>query len=1360
MVTARLSPFMAVPSIDRRARHEHAGPVAVLLLFSVWLTHRFMFTRGLPAGTDMLGFIARAQQNSQGLQAFSIWNPNSFGGIRQFTLESVLGLLTKLTGDPVMTVKLFALATFAGAGLACYLLSWRWFGRRSAALASALLYASSQQSLSHMASGHLNVSLAIALTPLVLYFWIECVNSFTFHQAIAVGLVLSGLVVARLDMVLYVLPFMLLYPVLSVCVRGGWRATGKNVVATSGLVLAVGTVINAYEILPILGGLRAFWVSPSLNLGRQAFLDRSLGFYPSLLGFGREIGYLAFTGQQTWFSHPFLPFQTYQVFAALLVALALGSLRWHRDIRTIFLVCSGLTAAFLAKGFRSPLGGPYGWVVHHVPFMAALRDPNRWLIFESLAFAMLGGLTISHLLEERRNLKTRGTRGWRRTLVPASISLLIAATALPDITTLARGFLTVDRPLGQVALLSRVSADHGNFLVASVPFDQARQFLSGPRYSGWEHDLGADSSAYTGHAAVGDGDWNQWAADSVAYDATLLKSSDPAFGSLLGSVGVKYLVDFSYPATDPRLQPQSLGPFFQQRALDGMPTVVPSAMNSGGTLLRIPSVSPWLSFRPNVAVIFGGRSGIAALAAQPGVVLSDWAAVTADDALAVGGISELLSLIQKSNLIVFSNETLEDVAVLATPAIARLGGITSNAGQADATQIVQSDASTRSGTLADKLAPVPTVAASSSTAFRLTEPLPDGELWYRVETGPTPATLTFSLDGRDVGHITPRSPLSGGFRWMTIPITALPAGNHSLNVTATRSGFGDTYELDEAKLTHASDRLTAVSSLSAAVQQQREHVLVSLAVDDGQKWAALPGIPNPSNGHNGSGYWVAPKDRNVQASPSQDEPGAMQISTDGHRSLYTLIGHYFKSPQDWSDRLYLTLKFLGTGSGLTYRLVIGSAAGSSATYLFTDDQQGWTTEMFNTRSPTSSEADFDWSQIRSVRVALDSKEATTSVTFSPLVVSSPFPTVSFSYPLPVPAAPGSVSFASRNGTQLAGGPYGGERFTLSKGRLNISVPFGLLGDGARLVVTPSVPITTTPALPVAFTRSADGGYRFSFSSQAPGVLVLAQAFDHNWLLSEGGAPSALPIPTQSLLIGFVVSAGNHTGSLEIRGHHWVWLGWLVSLVGLILAIAVLMGWPRRLRRDRSLRRSEAGIRAPLVLVGLAVLTIITVSVVELPARSIAAGPAYRWPTLVTSQVWTALSPSSVSLDRQSVLGVPATTVRVSRGRPTFSILEDRLTSVGNWVGHPHLYLYFKGQGSGSEYHLIVQNDRNNFSSFGFLDSRPGWRIITIDLEAPESITGVISLSDVTDIRIASNDKEHARVFAVGPILLSQPAGMA
>ena len=42
----------------------HLPGSALLAAVTIWTMRRFVFTGGIPAGTDMLGFISRAAQNA------------------------------------------------------------------------------------------------------------------------------------------------------------------------------------------------------------------------------------------------------------------------------------------------------------------------------------------------------------------------------------------------------------------------------------------------------------------------------------------------------------------------------------------------------------------------------------------------------------------------------------------------------------------------------------------------------------------------------------------------------------------------------------------------------------------------------------------------------------------------------------------------------------------------------------------------------------------------------------------------------------------------------------------------------------------------------------------------------------------------------------------------------------------------------------------------------------------------------------------------------------------------------------------------------------------------------------------------
>src|SRR5439155_11559265 len=137
------------------------------------------------------------------------------------------------------------------------------------------------------------------------------------------------------------------------------RATLGRAARAAAVIVPAVVATNLYQLLPYVHGIRASWMSSGSLFHLEDFTARSLDAFPSLVGFGREIGYLAFTGRQTWYSHPWLPFASYVALALIPVAAAWATLAWRRDTRTLYLLACAVSAAFLAKGLHGPVGGPY-----------------------------------------------------------------------------------------------------------------------------------------------------------------------------------------------------------------------------------------------------------------------------------------------------------------------------------------------------------------------------------------------------------------------------------------------------------------------------------------------------------------------------------------------------------------------------------------------------------------------------------------------------------------------------------------------------------------------------------------------------------------------------------------------------------------------------------------------------------------------------------------------------------------------------------------------------------------------------------------------------------------------------------------
>ena len=729
------------------ALRRHAPGLGVLVALSIWLTRHWLESSAPPAGTDMLGFISRAKQNAAGLQATSLWSPANWGARRAITLESLLGLMTRATGDPVVAVKLFALATLLAAGVFAYLFALRLFSSRVAATCAGILYMSSQGMLAHLASGHLNVEVAIATMPLMLMLWCESLERFSLGRTFLLGGAAAFTVLARPDLVLYVAPTMLVVVAVRMAIVPGWKTTLRNALVTSGVALIVTASLSLYLIVPAVAGIRARWLTASSLFDPTQLMNRSVGAYPSLLGFAREIGYLAFTGQQTWSGHPWLPFAGYVAFASCVVVLALGAAIIRPDARILALLSAGIVATFMAKGLRAPFGAPFDWAVQHVPVFSNLRDPNRWLLPQALVFSLLAGGMLAWI--SKREGRTLGT------LLCAAI---VGICLVPVAPTLLTGLRTVSVTPNQRALLDRIASDPQPSLVASIPYDQTYRFVTQGTYAGWEHDLGSESFASTGHPAVGDGGWDQQAADTVAYTGTLLRDRSPAFAPILGSLGVKYVVSFGYAPTDPHLIVPGLGPLYQQRAAAAMAGLKPVAARRSGAAVPGPVVRAaglvsaehrGRSRRPR-----GNRSARRHARSQPphlgGVHRGRHPRARRGEATVGARTSR--------GLIVVADASAHDLAVLSSTPVATLAGITSDPGLDQESQIVPSDASIRSGALASESAPVAQIGRTSSTkSFRLRHPRVL-DLWARIQTGSAAANLTFTIDGKRVRTIEPLTP--------------------------------------------------------------------------------------------------------------------------------------------------------------------------------------------------------------------------------------------------------------------------------------------------------------------------------------------------------------------------------------------------------------------------------------------------------------------------------------------------------------------------------------------------------------------------------------------------------------------------
>ena len=204
MTTSPARPSAPRGSSRRDRAALHAPGLGIIAATALIVMRRFVFTGGVPAGTDMLGFVSRAAQNASPGRIVDAWSPGSFGARRVFTFDNILGSVTLLTRNPMLTVKLLDVLTLVGSGVGAYALAWSWFRRRRVATIAGLFYMASQASLTRWGSGQLNVEIIIALAPVVVLGWSACLTRFSVRRSVGLALALGFGFLVRADLMLYV----------------------------------------------------------------------------------------------------------------------------------------------------------------------------------------------------------------------------------------------------------------------------------------------------------------------------------------------------------------------------------------------------------------------------------------------------------------------------------------------------------------------------------------------------------------------------------------------------------------------------------------------------------------------------------------------------------------------------------------------------------------------------------------------------------------------------------------------------------------------------------------------------------------------------------------------------------------------------------------------------------------------------------------------------------------------------------------------------------------------------------------------------------------------------------------------------
>jgi hypothetical protein len=1139
----------------------HAPAFASLALFTFILLRSYL-GNGIPAGTDTLGFIARARESSQGGLG-SAWAPAGFGAPRTFTLEQLLGVLTLASRNAYVTYKLVTFALTFTAAASAYFLSWRLTGNRRVSALAGILYASSPIVLAQWASGHLNVEVAIALLPAQLLLWIQALEGFRLKRALWLGVLFGLLLLDRPDMVVLSAATLTVYFGLRVLAWRDLRIVVRRAALTVAVASAAALALDSYQIVPALAGVRASWLSSKSLFDVSQLVDHSVRAYQSLAGFAQETGYFGYSGLPTSFAHPWIPYASYAVVALLVPLLALAVFARRRSALVARILCLGLLADFVAKGTRPPLGGVYSLALKSFHPLTNFRDPNRWLVVQALCFALLasaGAALVVRSLADHTRLRIHG-RATRWTAFVVLGGLL----SVPSLPVVAAGLSTYRVTGGQHALLDALRNQKGDFIASSVPYGSAYRYVTSGSYQGYEHDLGSESALFTDKPAVGSGDWGARGQAFVEYTHQLLTRRDPAFVRLLGANNVGYLLAFNYPAVAERYTTNgsggpnlAAGPLDDRKAVSQMPGLRAIVSNRDGALLAVASPSAVLTARPNIATMLGGASGLAAFADTPGIDVAQWAPITAGDLLDRGGLRELARVMLASQVVYMADTSVPDLALAAAVPLARIGGQ------------LAGDARTLGGEGLAKTGQLVTAAdddsatrpASSSATFR-SAPGQGTEIWARARLSPTPARIVVTIDGRAFGSVLPLSVASAGFAWLRVWAGKLPAGNHRATVTAPPSDFGSSANITQS---------VVVSTASREVAERQVRGLLARAASK-LRYSSDPAIEAtsvlPAQVFQGSSVvrfpdgalWNVDDPQRTQRQAEQDSRrGTVTgIASTGDRRFFTVAHHTFNGSEDWSRFGYVLVDFYGEASNARFEVnVFDSDTGGRVSRAFVDDRRGWRTLAIRINQDVSG-GDFAWSRIGSVSLATETKNSKISARLGDVRLTSDPATERVNLEVASAVPGGAISLKSVSGSDCGAvkvaSNAGGSTVTTV---LRVDVPAVAVSSHCRVLAGARGTIAPARVEPVHFVRNGRTAYRVTFSLARTSVIDFSRSFDDGWKLSVTHSEALDHLPIFALVNGYVLPAGTYTATLKFSGDRVVPYGAALSVAAALLLFVLLL----------------------------------------------------------------------------------------------------------------------------------------------------------------------------------------------------------
>jgi hypothetical protein len=459
-----------IRNITDHLQKHRAYDVGLLVLIGLAATSNW-FNLGLPKGHDAVADMLSAQAAYNSIFLHHMlpgWTNDWFLGYPQFhvfpPVSSFMVLVSSFLFGWVLGTKLLFLSFFILSGVFAYFYMSELTRNRYASLVAGLAYMFLPYHIIDVGfEGHQgSFGPAYMLVPLVLLCLERSIKKPSIKYVLANGVLLALLTLTFPQVLpLLVGPFLVLYVILRIWwERHGGTAHVNRIAVTSVAALCLSFILTAFWWLPLISEIR---YSYATSFPLQAASDYSATWRQALtlrplLDCAHSSAWGA-TASAFLKTIRFLPF----------ILVLLGIILKLKNKYVWFFSASVLAAVLLAMGPDSSID-VFGVAYRYVPFFNRVRTPVRFLLFGSLAYAVLIGFCVHGISEQLGHMHAGNLRRLRiPLLVTLLVSLLIVGNTWQETRT---AFSTIELPTDQKNAIAQIKdAEDGDYRIADPPFD-------------------------------------------------------------------------------------------------------------------------------------------------------------------------------------------------------------------------------------------------------------------------------------------------------------------------------------------------------------------------------------------------------------------------------------------------------------------------------------------------------------------------------------------------------------------------------------------------------------------------------------------------------------------------------------------------------------------------------------------------------------------------------------------------------------------------------------------------------------------------------------------------------------------------